>query len=101
MDSGTKKVQVGTKPSGNTNQFFKDYYSTYGGAPAGDTTSAPEGGLNNEAYRNSLSGYYGGQDYNSIVKNLAPNNTFKPLARPIYKKVDSGGGFLSPTHGLF
>jgi hypothetical protein len=96
---GDKRV-VKTPPTlqQKENTFLNNYQQAY----------TPQG-LNNAAFRESLSGYYGGQDFNAIAQALAKLNTFggqhvlKPTTHVRTKQDDSGGmfGMLHPEFNLF
>ena len=95
---GSERKAVAQKPTVEQREgkFLSNYQQAFG----------PQG-LNNAAFRDSLSGYYGGQDFNAIANALAKLNTFggqqvlKPTTR--MKSSDDGGmfGMIHPEFNLF
>lgn len=97
-DGGKRAVYQPATPAQKESKFLANYNQAFGPS-----------GLNNANYRQSLSGYYGGQDFNAIANALAKLNTFggqhviKPNVTMQNKGGDSGGlfGMIHPEFNLF
>ena len=103
---GNKLVAVAPSAAERRDMFLQNFGRVFGGVPGANKDN---GALNNEAFRQSLSGYYGGQDFNSIAQNIARLNTFQGGQHPRVKWTtqkagdDSGGlfGMIHPEFNLF